>query len=178
MTTPAYPSSTVNTPLGRPAPTPPSTVKGAFLVYLIAALISVVGIVLVVTSNVWDQAIAAAGTDVTADGTSATSLASAAKIATIVVGVIFIGLYLLFAFKMRAGRNWARIVLTVLSALSILSAARTTASISVNGQVYSVGSSQATGWIGAALAVVAIVLMYTGASNAYFTASKAARKGL
>lgn len=164
--------------MGRPAPVPPSTVKGAFLIYLIAALISVVGIVLVVTSNVWDQAIAAAGTNVTSNGTSATSLASAAKIATIVVGVIFIGLYLLFAFKMRAGRNWARIVLTVLSVLSILSAARATASINVNGQVYSVGGSQATGWIGAAIAVVAILLMYLGASNAYFAASKAARKGL
>lgn len=178
MTTPAYPSSTDNTPMGRPVPNPPSTVKGAFLIYLIVTLISVIGIVLVVTSNVWDQAIAAAGTNVTSSGTSVSSLASAAKIATVVVGLIFIGLYLLFAFKMRAGRNWARIVLTVLSALSILSAARTTASISVNGQAYSVGSSQATGWINAALAVVAIVLMYMGASNAYFAASRAARRGV
>ncbi len=178
MTTPSYPSSTVNTPMGRPLPAPPGPVKGAFLIYLVAALISVVGIVLVLTSNVWNQAIAAAGTSTAADGTSADSVVNAAKIITVVFAAVFIALYLLFAFKMRAGRNWARIVLTVLSALSILSAARSSASVTVNGQSFSVGSSQATGWIGAALAVVAIVLMYMGPSNAYFAASKAARKGV
>lgn len=177
MTTP-YPSSDANTPLDRPALVAPSSVKGAFLIYVIAAVVSVISIVLVVTSGVWNEAIAAAGTDVTADGTSATSLVNTAKVASIVVGVIFIALYLLFAFKMRAGRNWARIVLTVLSVLSILSAARATASITVQGRVYSVGSSQAIGWIGAVLAIVAIVLMYLSASNAYFAASKTARRGV
>lgn len=175
MTTPTYSSPTVN---AQSAPAAPGSVKGAFLIYVIAAVVSVANIVLVVTSGVWDLAIAAAGSAVTSDGSSATTVASAAKTASIVVGVIFIALYLLFALKMRAGRNWARVVLTVLSALAILSAARQTAYITVDGQVYTVAGSQAAGWIGAALAIVAIVLMYLGASNGYFTASKAARKGV
>ncbi|MCG8915460.1 hypothetical protein L6E12_06630 [Actinokineospora sp. PR83] len=38
-----------------------------------------------------------------------------------VIAVLFFALYLLFAFKMRAGRNWARITLTVLGALGLIS---------------------------------------------------------
>lgn len=155
-------------------PVAPGTVKGAFLIYLIAALLALVGIVLTLTSDVWDQAVAAATANTS--GISTQSLVNTVRITTVVVGVILLGLYLLFAFKMRAGRNWARIVLTVLSALSILSPASSSSSVTVNGTVYQSTSTQATGWIGAALAVVAIVLMYLPASNAYFTASKAARQ--
>lgn len=34
---------------------------------------------------------------------------------------VFLGLWLLFAMKMRAGRNWARIVITVLAGVGVLS---------------------------------------------------------
>lgn len=158
---------------GQPAPATPGTVKGAFIIYLIAALLAALGIVVALSSSVWNDAIAAAGNT---SGVNTQTLVNTAKIITVVVGVIFIGLYLLFAFKMRAGRNWARIVLTVLSALSILSSTRSSASVTVNNTSYTSSSSQATGWIGAALAVVAIVLMFLPASNAYFAASKAARQ--
>ena len=167
-----YPGQGQQGPAAQPAA--PGTVKGAFLIYLVAALLALVGIVLSLTSNVWDQAIAAA--PVNTSGISTQTLVNTIKITTVVVGVILLGLYLLFAFKMRAGRNWARIVLTVLSALSILSPASATRSVNVNGTVYQSTSTQTTGWIGAALAVVAIVLMFLPASNAYFTASKAARQ--
>jgi hypothetical protein len=76
---------------------------------------------------------------------------------------------------MRAGRNWARIVLTVLSALSIASAASPTSNVQFGDQTYSVGAYRAASWIGVALAVLAIILMFMRASNAYFTASKVAR---
>jgi hypothetical protein len=155
-------------------PDAPGSVKGAFLIYLVAALLAAIGIVLSLTSNVWEQAVQAAGANTS--GISTQSLVNTVKITTVVIGVILLGLYLLFAFKMRAGRNWARIVLTVLSALSILSPASSSSSVTVNGTVYQSTSTQATGWIGAALAVIAIVLMYLPASNAYFTASKAARQ--
>lgn len=68
---------------------------------------------LAVTSNVWDQAVAENADSVNTSGISAQSLINATRIAVIVVGVVFVALYLLFAFKMRAGRNWARIVLKV-----------------------------------------------------------------
>ena len=153
-------------------PAAPGTVKGAFLIYLLAALLAALGIVLSLTSSVWDDAIAAAGND---SGVSTQTLVNTAKIVTVVVSAILLALYLLFAFKMRAGRNWARVVLTVLSALSIASSFSASASVTVNGNVYKSTSTQATGWIGAALGIIAIVLMFLPASNAYFSASKAAR---
>ena len=168
-----YPPSQPGMYEGRPAlPAAPGSVKGAFLIYLVAALLAALGIVLSLTSNIWDQAVAAGANT---SGLDTRTLVNTAKIATVVVGVILLGLYLLFAFKMRAGRNWARIVLTVLSALSILSSARGSSSVTVNGTTYSSSTSQATGWIGTVLAIVAIVLMFLPASNAYFNASKAAR---
>ncbi|SDO76765.1 hypothetical protein SAMN04515671_1947 [Nakamurella panacisegetis] len=173
MTTPSYPASAANTSYGPgPRPAPPGTVTGAFAIYLLVALLAAVGIVLGLTSNVWDEAVAAnAGNS----GVDAQALVNTAKTITVVVGAALLALYLLFAFKMRAGRNWARIVLTVLSALSILSAFSASASVTVNGHVYRSSSTQISGWIGVALAVVAIVLMYMSASNAYFTASRASR---
>ena len=172
---PQYPPSPSNGYPGQPpAPTAPGSVKGAFLIYLIAALLAAVGVVLSLTSNVWNQAVAAAGSNTS--GVDTQTLVNTVKITTAVVGVILLGLYLLFAFKMRAGRNWARIVLTVLSALSILSLASASSSVNVNGTVYKSSSTQLTGWIGGALAVVGIVLMFLPASNAYFSASKAARQ--
>jgi uncharacterized membrane protein YjgN (DUF898 family) len=172
MTTPSYPASAANTNYGAARPEPPGSVKGAFAIYLIVALLAIVGIVLALTSSVWNDAIAASAND---SGVDAQSLVNTAKVVTVVVGVIFLALYLLFAFKMRAGRNWARIVLTVLSALSIISAFSASASVNVNGHVYKSSSTQVSGWIGVVLAIVAIVLMYLSASNAYFAASKAAR---
>lgn len=158
-----------------PLPVAPSTVRGAFIIYLIAALLALVGIVLSLTSNVWNEALAAADNN---SGVDTQTLVNTVKITTVVVGLILLGLYLLFAFKMRAGRNWARIVLTVLSALSILSPTTASSSVTVNGSVYKSSSTQLTGWIGAALGIVAIVLMFLPASNAYFAASKAARQRL
>ena len=93
---------------------PPGSVNGAFFIYLIAAVLAVIAIILTLTSNVWEQAIADSGADTS--GVNVHSLVNTVKIVSVVFGVIFIALYLLFAFKMRAGRNWARIVLTVLSA--------------------------------------------------------------
>lgn len=181
MTNPSYspyPTSQSNN-WANPAvrPVPPGSVKGAFLVYLLVALIAIVGVILLTTSDVWEQALQESAASADAQGINVNTLVNGVKLASIVVAVIFVGLYLLFAMKMRAGRNWARIVLTVLSALSIVSAARPAASsMSVNGRTYAASTSQLSGWIGAALAVVAIVLMFLPASSAYFAASKAARQ--
>lgn len=175
MTTPSYPSSSTNTSVNRTGPKPPGPVNGAFLVYLIAALVALIGIIVTVTSDFWDEAIRDNAGMVPTNGLSTEDAVNAAKIGAVVAGVIIVALYLLFAFKMRAGRNWARIVLTVLSALSIVSQFTFSASVEVNGRVYSSSLSDASGWVGTALAVVAIVLMFLPASNEYFARSKAAR---
>ncbi|MGQ0839272.1 hypothetical protein [Actinokineospora sp.] len=45
---------------------------------------------------------------------------TAAMVFTGIVALLFVGLYVLFAFKMRAGRNWARITLAVLGTIGLV----------------------------------------------------------
>ncbi|SHE48576.1 hypothetical protein [Streptoalloteichus hindustanus] len=76
---------------------------------------------------------------------------------TAVVAVVVAALYLLFAVKMRAGRNWARITLTVLTALGVL--------FLLTGPTWaSVLSSL--------VSVAAVVLMFLPNANAYFQAQQ------
>ena len=174
MSTPGYPSPYPNPGAdtnfgGGTRPKPPGSVMGAFLIYLLVALIAAIGVVLVLTSGVWDEALRNVGNSTV----NVQTLVTTAKVVTAVIGVVFLALYLLFDFKMRAGRNWARIVLTVLSVLSILNAFSSSASVTVNNQVYQSSSSKALGWVTLVLSVVAIVLMYLPESNRYFSLSKA-----
>jgi len=79
---------------------------------------------------------------------------------------------------MYGGRNWARIVLTVLAAFGVLSAVTpTTGSVTVNGTTYT-ATNYGINWVTGILAVVAIVLMYLPQSNVYFREAKAHRKSL
>ena len=78
-----------------------------------------------------------------------------------VVFTIIAALYALFAFKLRAGRNWARIVLTIIAVLDLLGL------ISRNGNPI--------GYVGALAAIVGCVLSYLPNSGAYFAAVKASR---
>lgn len=146
---------------------PPSTVQGAFWIYVLVAALSLVSIVLVLTDGTFDRAIDDARLE--SGSIDVESLVNTVKVTTIVIAVIFLALYLFFAVKMRNGRNWARIVLTVLSALSVISQFSVSTTVTVNGQDYSSSSNAISGWIGAVAAIVAIVLMYLPASNAYFS---------
>lgn len=170
MTTPmpAYPPSESRGLTNRP----PSTVQGAFWIYLLVAALSLVSIVLVMTDGALDRAIQDAGRNTGNASIDVASLVNVVRVTTIVVAVIFVALYLFFAVKMRNGRNWARIVLTVLSALSVLSRFSVSSTVTVNGEVYSSNSNAIAGWAGAIAAIVAIVLMYLPASNAYFSSPR------
>lgn len=88
---------------------------------------------------------------------------------SMIIGVgVFVGLNLLFTYKMRAGRNWARIVLTifaVVGALSFLSA------------MASSGAELELMWSLAqtAFGVTAVIYMFRKESTAYFLAYKQRR---
>lgn len=75
---------------------------------------------------------------------------------TVIFALIGIGLYLLIAFMVRKGKNWARITATVLAALSLLTL---------------VGSGVLT-WIAVLLGIAAVVLLFRPASSNYFNAVK------
>ena len=169
---------------GAPATEPvrPVTVTAAFWCWIAVVVAWAISLIFVLTSSTWDQALAAAARQANASSTSnvvvdAQSLINALRVIAVVGFVIFAGLYLLFAFKMYAGRNWARITLTVLGILGVLgSVTPTSRSITVNGEVYA--SSSGPGWITAVLTVAALVLMFVGGANEFFTASKAYRSQL
>lgn len=76
--------------------------------------------------------------------------------------VVIAALQLLFVFKMRAGRNWARIVLTVLGALAVI--------FGLFGFTAGFTIGSLVNLVSILLIVGAIVLMYRPAASAYFAA--------
>jgi len=76
----------------------------------------------------------------------------------IAVLVVLALLYLFLSFKLKAGRNWARIVLTIVTLLQVASLAAT--------------SGTAVNYVSTAISVLALVLSYLPPSNAYVTQVK------
>jgi hypothetical protein len=79
----------------------------------------------------------------------------------VVIALLFALVYLWLAFKLRAGRNWARITLTVLTALQVIS--------------LTAGQGTIIGYLSVLVAVVGLVSAYLGASNQYINAVKQSR---
>ncbi|WP_410641121.1 hypothetical protein [Amycolatopsis sp. lyj-346] len=160
---PHYPQSSASTGQA-PAPPRPGTVEGAFWAFIAAPVIGLIGSLLIF-GNRDKIASAMRDTDRQRGGNLTEAQLDQAvnvtMITAVVIAVIIAGLYLLFAFKLRAGRNWARIVLTVLAALQLLSVLT--------------GQSTIGSYVAVLAAVVGVVLSYTGPSNAYFAAAKAQR---
>jgi hypothetical protein len=78
----------------------------------------------------------------------------------VIFGLIGIALYLLVAFGVRAGKNWARILGTVFAVLSLFGLAQ----LGLNTVVILLG-------------VAAIVLLYLPVSSAYFKETAARKFG-
>ncbi|KDN19100.1 hypothetical protein [Amycolatopsis rifamycinica] len=157
---PNYPQSSAP-PSQAAAPPRPGTVEGAFWAFLAATVISLVGGLLIFGNR---DSIASAARDSNRQrGGNLTDAqidqaVNFTMITAVVIAVIIAALYLLFAFKLRAGRNWARIVLTVLTALQLLSVL--------------IGQSTIAGYVAVLAAVIGVALSYAGPSNAYFAAAK------
>jgi hypothetical protein len=81
----------------------------------------------------------------------------------IAVGVLSITAYVVFALLMRRGANWSRIVLTVLSAIALVSGLVGLLALNLLNLLVS------------ALVIAAAVLLWVPASNAYFAARSAAK---
>jgi hypothetical protein len=83
-------------------------------------------------------------------------------VVTIVELVVLAALYVFFAYKVRAGRNWARMTMTVLVVIGVAFDAYTGSLFTISGGVL-------------LISVIAVVLVYLPASNAYFAARKRLR---
>ncbi|MBM7770475.1 protein-S-isoprenylcysteine O-methyltransferase Ste14 [Actinokineospora baliensis] len=153
-----------------PAAVRPKSVTTSFQLWVVSAILGVIGFIVTV----------AIGTDALREN-AATALRSQGKAATaseidtvVTAGLVFagviaalsFGLYLLFAFKMRAGRNWARMTLAVLGTIGLI--------VNVLGLV-SEGNSPANlvvGVIQVLLVGTAIYFMFTADSKAYFETTR------
>jgi hypothetical protein len=89
--------------------------------------------------------------------------ATVAQAIGIGVLVVLALLYLLLSFKLKAGRNWARIVLTVVTLLQVASLLAT--------------SGTPVNYVSTAISVLALVLSYLPPSNAYVAQVKHGRAG-
>jgi hypothetical protein len=168
----AFPGAMPPPPTGgladRPAePVVPREVRYSFILWIVTAVISLINGAQVVGQRdaLRSAILAGEATQPGAPKLTPDQLETAVTgsiVVAIGLAVVIAGLYVLFAVKMRAGRNWARIVLTVLAALGVV--------VGVLGQrsVYSV--------LGLVCEVGGAVLMYLAPATAYFGAQRIASR--
>ena len=88
-------------------------------------------------------------------------MSGTAGVFIVIIAVIAVGLYLMVAFGVKAGKNWARITGAVLAALSLFG-------------LFNIWF----GTLAVLLGIAAIVLLFLPASNQFFQASKAHKFGI
>lgn len=159
---PAYPSPSAGTPAE--APPRPAVITGAFWAFVAATLVGLAGAVfLFFAHDTLADAMRRANGQNSARLTDAQidQAVTIGIVVGVVIAVVIALLRLLFAFKLRAGRNWARIVLTVLTALQVISLLA--------------GQSTVIGYVSTGLAVLGVVLSFLPEANQYIAAAKAPR---
>jgi len=166
---PNYPSGSgpMTGESGLPKLAPPSEVLTSVKLWFASILVGLVGGILVYVLTDQDAAVQTM-MDADTSGLSQAQLQTAVNIGLITVLVlvlILLGLEVLFVLKMKAGRNWARIVLTVLAGLSAVS------SLSAFTKGFSLGT--AINFISLLLLIGAVVFMFRPAANPYFSQRRA-----
>lgn len=159
---PAAPAVNEQELAGAPAVARPKSVDNAFLLWMIGAGIYLVFVIIGVSTDAardsLERSLGRAPTD---------SEVTGAKAFALILGLLFIGLFVLFAFLMRAGRNWARITLTVLGGISIVL------------NLLGIGNADALSVIITLLLILliagSIYLMYRPDANRYFAPGAAQR---
>ncbi|MDN4598194.1 hypothetical protein [Leifsonia virtsii] len=157
---PSYPASSSPAPAASGPVTPPQQVNIAFWLYIVGAALSLISLIvsLVTIGSLKDtlqRQLAAQGQQLSDSALNAT-LAVSVTIA-IVFGILYIAAYVLFAVFMRRGANWARIVLLVVTVLSLF------------GILDGFGLGAARLVVG----VIATVLIFLKPANEYFREVKA-----
>lgn len=144
---------------------PPGTIIAAFFGFLTSTVVALAtGALLLGSRQEFADALRASnqksGTAMTEEQLQqATVVAQAFAIGVVLVIAL---VYLWLSFKLKAGRNWARVVLTVFTLLQVASL------------LFTQGNTT-TGYVSCAIAVVALVLSYLPASNVYIAAVKHGR---
>ncbi|TDC94083.1 hypothetical protein E1161_08760 [Saccharopolyspora aridisoli] len=163
-------------------PQRPATVETAFwIAVVLPLLVTVLNVVSYLVLQGWVQdSIGGGSEDVTAEVTSAVN--GVMMVFFVIVTIFYLiltGLWITFGFKLRAGRNWARVTLTIFAAFWAMSSTGTLASggmatglsdtEALPGSYYALSYVQ--GGLGVVGTVAFVVLVFTAKSNAYFDAS-------
>ncbi len=149
---------------GSAPPQRPKEVDTSFWLWIGSMVVSLLGAILTFSQldGIRQQAIdEALRADPSIDRQFFESTFDAVLVGGLVFGLIVAALVLFFVFKMRAGRNWARIVLTVLGAINVL------------GGLFGLGQPQpaltlVTSVLSMLLIVGAIVMMYVKGADRWF----------
>jgi drug/metabolite transporter (DMT)-like permease len=149
---------------GRPASrgAAPSSVLTAVKLMYARAVLGVLGVLLAFTQRgAIEDIVREQNSDFTQSEID--NAVTAALVVTVIIGLVFLVLYVVLAQQVAKGRNWARIVTWVIAGLSLLSFLSTVASDST-------GLSKALGLVGAILDIGIVVLLLQKPSNDYFRA--------
>ncbi|MGI5128664.1 hypothetical protein ACQEVB_17775 [Pseudonocardia sp. CA-107938] len=146
---PPYPPPAPRGPVEKP-----KEVETAFRLGLLSVLLGVIGVALgfALSPVSIDATIASGQVPPGVTTEQFRQITTVILVGIAVVWLIFLALYVLFLFKMRAGRNWARIVITILGAIAVL--------FTLFG-IGSIGQTFAMGPIGVVSGVLSIVQLLT-----------------
>ncbi len=151
--------------------TRPKAVDSAFQAVLTSVVISALGTVVTV---LFDRALLTSWVTQTMNDLppdqrmSPGALVSAMQVILGFSVVVFVGLFVLFAVKMRAGRNWARVLLTIYTAMGVWSFL--TAIASSGAELKLIWSLAEV-----AFGVTAVIYMFRPESTKYFAQVKERR---
>ena len=156
-----------------PAPVAPPSIQRAVLLMKVGAALSVLSILITLLTR--DSLRSQVESTLRKSNSALTSqqidtAVSIGIVTAVVVGLISAGVWLWMASANGKGRSWARIVATVLGALSVLSLLSSVA----QGQMTAL--NLVVGVVSLVLAVVILVLLWRKESSAYYDAVKARRQ--
>jgi hypothetical protein len=139
----------------------PTTITVAFWAFLASTVLGLAnGVVTMINGNSVGQAaqtvIVGNGSDV--PDTQVSQITTVTNTGALVFSVIMSLVFVLFAAKVRAGRNWARILLAVIAGLQVLA--------------ITFGDSTTLGYLSALCGLVGAVLSFAKPSNEYVEAMK------
>ncbi|GAA2055588.1 MULTISPECIES: hypothetical protein [Leifsonia] len=160
---PSYPAASSPAPAGGAPVAPPQQVNIAFWLYIVGAALSLISLIISLATigslkGDLQRQLAAQGQQISDSALNATVTASVTV--AIVFGILYIAAYVLFAVFMRRGANWARIVLLIVTVLSLF------------GILGGFGLGAARVVVG----VIATILIFLKPANEYFSAVKASKR--
>lgn len=160
-----YPGGAQQTPEPSARPPVPQSVTRAVQLMYVGAAASLIGVVIsILDRHAIRNALATRNTAHPLTSSQLNNDYHAVLGAAIVVGLIGVGLWIWMAYSCKAGKNWARILSTVLFGLDTLSV--------VGGAVASGGASRIYSVLVWLIGLGAIIFLWQRSSTEYFKAPR------